>query len=151
MKNWRVELTAGGKSLAEVKVERSTFQRDVLLPLLFVISMMPLNHIFRKWKGKLCKSQEKINHLMYADDIKPFVKNENQLETLIQTVKIYNQDIGMEFEIEKCALLIMRSRKHHMMEGIEWLNQENQNSWRKGNLQILEKRTQSNKWRWKKK
>ena len=34
--------------------------------------MMPLNHILRKYAGdfKLTKSQEKINHLMYIDDIK---------------------------------------------------------------------------------
>ena len=38
---------------------------------------------------------------MYMDDIKLFPKNENELETLIQTIKIYSQDIGMEFGIEK--------------------------------------------------
>ena len=30
-----------------------------------------------------------------------FAKNENELETLIQAVRIYSQDIGMEFGIEK--------------------------------------------------
>ena len=30
MKNWRVELTAGGKSLAETKIQRDIFQRDAL-------------------------------------------------------------------------------------------------------------------------
>ena len=39
--------------------------------------------------------QEKINHLMYMNDIKLFAKNEKELETRIQTVKIYSQDIGM--------------------------------------------------------
>ena len=59
--------------------------------------MMPVNHILRKCTGgsKISKLQEKINHLMYMDDIKLFVKNE--LETLIQAVRIYSQDIGMEF------------------------------------------------------
>ena len=50
---------------------------------------------------KLYKSQEKINHLMYMDDIKLFAKKEKQLETLIQAVRIHNDDIGMEFGIEK--------------------------------------------------
>ena len=54
---------------------------------------------------------------MYMDDIKVFAKNERELETLIQTVRIYNQDIGMEFGIEKCAMLIIKSRKLHMTEG----------------------------------
>ena len=76
MKTWRVELTAGGKSLAETKIQRSIFQGDALSPLLFIIAMMPLNHILRKCtpEYKLTKSQEKINHLMYMDDIKLFAK-----------------------------------------------------------------------------
>ena len=43
VKTWRVELTAGEKSLAEVKIHRGLFQGDALLPLLFVITMMALN------------------------------------------------------------------------------------------------------------
>ena len=61
---------------------------------------------------------------MYIDDIKLFAKNEKELETLIQTIRIYNQDIGMEFGIEKCVMLIMRSRRRKIMEGIELPNQE---------------------------
>ena len=58
--------------------------------------MMTLIHI-RKKCNKLSKSQEKINQLMYMDDIKQFAKNEKELETLKQAVKIYSEDIGMEF------------------------------------------------------
>ena len=32
MKTWRVELTAGGRSLAETKIERGIFQGDALSP-----------------------------------------------------------------------------------------------------------------------
>ena len=46
---------------------------------------------------------------MYIDDIKLFAKNEKELETLIQTVRIYSQDIGMEFATDKCAVLVMKS------------------------------------------
>ena len=64
--------------------------------------MMPLNHLPRKCKAgyKLRKSLEKINDLMYMDDIKLFPKNEKELETLIHTVRIYSQNIGMKFGIE---------------------------------------------------
>ena len=60
MENWRVKLTARGKSLAEVKIKIGIFQGDGQSLLLFVISMMPLNHILRKCTGgyKLSRLQE---------------------------------------------------------------------------------------------
>ena len=39
-------------------------------------------------------------------------------------IKNYNQHIGMEFDIEKCAMLIMKSGKRQITEGIELPNQE---------------------------
>ena len=126
MKTWRVELTAGGRSIAETKIQRGIFQGDSRSPLLFIIAMMPLNHVLRKCVAgyKLGRSQEKINHLMYMDDIELFEKNEKELETLIHAVRIYSQDIGMEFGIEKCAMLVMKSGKRHMTDGIELPNLE---------------------------
>ena len=59
---------------------------------------------------------------MHIDDIKRFAKNEKELETLIHTVRIYSQDIGMEFGIEKCTLLIMKSGKRHLTNGTEQPN-----------------------------
>ena len=61
---------------------------------------------------------------MYIDDIKLFAPNEKELETLIQTVRIYSQDIRIEFRIEKFAMLEMKSGKWHMKEGVEQPNQE---------------------------
>ena len=115
-----MELTAGRKNLVETKIQRGIFQGDASSPLLFITAMMPLNHILRKCTAgyKLTKSQEKINHLMYMDDIKLFAKNEKELKTLIHTVRIYSQDIGMEFGIEKCAMLLMKSEKDTLQT--EW-------------------------------
>ena len=61
---------------------------------------------------------------MYMDDIKLLAKNEKELETLIHTIRIYSQDIGMEFGIEKCTLLIMKSGKQHLTDRIEQPNQD---------------------------
>ena len=61
---------------------------------------------------------------MYMDDIKVCAKNEKELETLIQTRRIYSQDIGMKFGIEKCAMLIIKSGKIEVVKGIELPNQE---------------------------
>ena len=61
---------------------------------------------------------------MYMDDIKVCEKNEKELETLMQTIRTYSQDTGMEFGIEKCAILIMISAKRETVEGIELQNSE---------------------------
>ena len=125
MKTWRFELIAGGR-LTEAKIQRGIFQIDAQSPLLFIIAMMPLNHILRKCKAgyKLSRSQEKVNHLMYMDDIKLFAKNEKELETLIHTVRIYSRDIGMEFGREKCTMLVMKSDKRQLTDGMELPNKD---------------------------
>ena len=58
------------------------------------------------------------------DDIKLFAKNEKELETLIHTVRIYSRDIGMEFGIEKCSMLVMKSGKRQLIDGMELPNQD---------------------------
>ena len=59
---------------------------------------------------------------MYMDDIKLFAKNEKELNTLIHAVRIYSQDIGMEFGIEKRDRLVMKSGKRHITDGMELPN-----------------------------
>ena len=61
---------------------------------------------------------------MYMEDIKLFAKNEKELETLIHAVRIYSHDIGMEFGIGKCAMLVMKSGKRHLTEAMELPNQD---------------------------
>ena len=80
--------------------------------------MMPLNRILRKFKAgyKLSRLQEKINHSIYMDDIELFAKNEKELQTLIHVVKIYSSDIGLEFDIGKYAMLVMKSGKQYLTE-----------------------------------
>ena len=58
-------------------------KRDALSPLLFIIVILPLNHIIRTFTAgyTLSKSHDKINHLTYMDDMELFSKNEKELET----------------------------------------------------------------------
>ena len=58
------------------------------------------------------------------DDIKLFAKIEKELVTLIHAVRIYRQDVRMEFGIEKCAMLVMKSGKRHLTDGMELPNQD---------------------------
>ena len=47
-----------------------------------------------------------------------------ELETLIHTIRMYSRDIGMEFGIEKCAILVIKSGKRQLTDEMELLNQD---------------------------
>ena len=54
-----------------MKIQRGIYQSDSFSLLLFVIAVMPLHYILRECTGvyKFHKSQEKIKHFMYMDDL----------------------------------------------------------------------------------
>ena len=62
---------------------------------------------------------EKINHLLYKDDLKLYAKSEKELDLLIQTVRVFSKDIGMQFGIEKCSTLVMKRGKRIKSDGIK--------------------------------
>ena len=39
------------------------------------------------------------------DDLKLYAKSERELYSLIQTVRIFSDDVGMVFDLDKCAVL----------------------------------------------
>ena len=120
MKSWRVELTSGSDVLGEVKINRGIFQGDSLSPLLFVIALLPLTAILKKAKpGYKFASGEKINHLLFMDDLKLYGESEKALDSLVQTVRIFTSDIRMEFGIEKCATLIQKRGKVVRSDGFK--------------------------------
>ena len=95
---------------------------------------------------------------MYIDYIKVYVMYvyigfiklyEREVETLIEDVRIYYQDIGMDLGIDKYAMLIMKKKT----EVKELTNQENKRTLQeKGKYSTKKywKLTPSNEQRWKK-
>ena len=45
------------------------------------------------------------------DDFKLHSRSEKGLDSLVQTVRVFSEDIGMEFGIEKCAMLVTEKGK----------------------------------------
>ena len=56
------------------------------------------------------------------DDLKLYSKSEKALDSLIQTVRIFSTDIGMQFGIDKCAILVMKKGKIVKSDGIQLPN-----------------------------
>ena len=70
--------------------------------------MMPLNFILRKYSGNY--------RFTYTDDPKLLAKNEKEMAILIQKIRIFSKDLGMEFAVEKCALFILKRGKRQITE-----------------------------------
>ena len=117
-------LCAGNSQLGEVDIKQSIFQDDYLSPLVFVLALIPLNLILRKAKAayQFSGSKEKINHLLFMDDLKLQSGNEKGLDWLVQTIRVFSEDIGMEFSIEKCAMLVIEKETIVKSVGIALLS-----------------------------
>ena len=88
---------------------------------MFVLALIPLSLILRKAKAtyEFPESKEKINHVLFMDKLKWYSRSEKGLDS-IQTVRFFSEDTGMEFRIEKCAMLIMEKGKIVKSVGIEF-------------------------------
>ena len=67
------------------------------------------------------ESKEKINHLLFIDDLKLYSRSEKGLDS-VQTACVFSENIRMEFGIEKCAMVIMKKGKIVKSVGIELPN-----------------------------
>ncbi|KAJ8024905.1 hypothetical protein HOLleu_34958 [Holothuria leucospilota] len=73
----------------------------------------PLSYILRNSRqGYKLKSEQKINHLLYMDDLKLYGKNEKEIEALIT-------DVSMEFGLDKCTRQITHRGKVKLTEGLQ--------------------------------
>ena len=121
MGNWKTQLSANGDILGEVKINRGIFQGDSFSPLLFVMIMIPMSMLLRdNDKGfKLGNNEEKINHLLFMDDLKLYASSEADLDVLVNEVYAYSNDIGMEFGMDKCASLVTKGGHRVKTVGVE--------------------------------
>ena len=114
-------LCSGDSELGELEIKGGVFQGDSLSPLVFVLALILLSLILRKPKAayEFLKSKGKINHLLFMDYLKLYSQSEKGLNSLVQTVRVFSEYIGMEFGIEKCAMLVMEKGKIVKSVGIE--------------------------------
>ena len=79
MKSWRVELTSGEENVGKVSSKGGVFQGDSLSRLLFVLCLLPLRYILRYAAPgyHFGSNGEKVNHLLFMDDLKSFASDLN--------------------------------------------------------------------------
>ena len=111
MKAWRVELAVGEqterwKSLKASSRATHFCYRYLLWEWWHLILYLEIQRGI-----KIYKITRKYNPLFVYGRYQDIAKNEKELETLIQAIKICSQDTRMEFSIEKYFILIMKKRK----------------------------------------
>ena len=75
--------------------------------------LIPLNVILRNLKStcQFASNKDKINHLLFIDDLKLYAKSEKGLDSLVQTVRIFNYGFDMEIDIDRCPTLVPKKGK----------------------------------------
>jgi hypothetical protein len=83
----------------DVKIQCGIFQGDSLSPLLFCICLIPLTEQLNRLRTGYEEhtTKIKISYLLYMDDLKLIAKSEEELQKQIQTVKMFSDDIHVEF------------------------------------------------------
>ena len=83
----------GNLGLGEVDIKQGIFQGDSLSPLVFVLALIPLSLILRNTNAAydFSGSKERINHLLFMDDFKLYSRNEKELDSLVQTIRIFSR------------------------------------------------------------
>jgi hypothetical protein len=120
MRHWCAMLTSSGEALPKIQIKCGTFQGDALSPLLFCVAFNPLSNILeRTGFGYTLKSGQKIHHLLYMDDLKLYGKKERVIDSLINIVRIFSDDIGMKFGLEKCTGLVVERGKVKQTDGLQ--------------------------------
>ena len=96
--SWNTLLTVNDQILGQVRIQRGIFHGDSPSSLLFVAALIPVTIILRQIQlgYQISKNTIKISHLLYMDDLKLFGKSTAELESLLNTVKIFSKNLSLE-------------------------------------------------------
>ena len=60
-----------------------------------------------------------MSHSFFVDDLKLFVSNEKQLNSLLETVATFSRYVGMSFGLDKCAKLTITKGAKTSTENVQ--------------------------------
>ena len=110
---WNTSLYVSDQHLGDADICCGIYQGKILSPLLFVLPLMPVSSLLNQSGNgfQVSATLSKFSHLFYLDDLKLYVKNRNELESLLHTVRIFSSSIDMEFGLNKCATVSIECGK----------------------------------------
>jgi len=113
MTNWQTSLTLNHEdgliSTDKFSINTGMFQGDNPSGTLFILSLLPLSWLLKKSKlGYRINNETIASHLIFMDDLKLYAANDQQLNSQIKIVKLFSDDIGMSFGIDKCSKVTIK-------------------------------------------
>ena len=71
--------------------------------MLFVVALIPVTIILRTLNQgySLGKGKERLNHLLFMDDLQLYGSNDNEFDSLVKVVKMASRDVGMLFGFDR--------------------------------------------------
>ena len=127
MTKWKTKLCLkhekGEIIIRDVHIKRGIFQGDSLSPLLFCLCIDPLSRLLNsKDNGYNMNPRgqepQKVEHLLYMDDLKLYANSDTVLKNQLNTVKEFSAAITMKFGLDKCATVTIERGKFKKSEGI---------------------------------
>jgi len=106
--HWATILEQNQNTIGRIPIRRGIFQGDSLSPLLFVMALIPTTWCLRNHTGGYKIQGNKINHLIYMDDLKLYSTNSKQLTSLINTAQVTLSDIGLHLGPNKCSTICIQ-------------------------------------------
>ncbi|XP_045535833.1 uncharacterized protein LOC123721337 [Papilio machaon] len=125
MRQWVTRLSLPGSaapiSNGLIKIERGIFQGDSLSPLWFCLALNPLSTLLNESRlgFQLRRGGEVISHLLYMDDLKLFASKKTDLVELLKITEKFSSSIGMEFGVEKCAVMYVQRGRVASSDGLQ--------------------------------
>lgn len=123
MKQWRTRIIIRSNEnyieTQEININTGIFQGDALSPLLFCMALIPLSHELQEApQGYKLPEDQKLEHLLYMDDLKLYARDYRELQQLIQIVKNFSLDVNMDLGLEKCGKTMFNRGKLAQTENI---------------------------------
>ena len=102
------------------------FFKRLFIPTLvhYSIALLPLTTILRKMNKGYQMENVRVNHLLYMDDLKLQARSNKEIESLVKTVRIFSDDVHMQFGLDKCAKVKINRGKLASMENIRLPSRE---------------------------
>ena len=121
-----VTTTRKGREVSDtIRFGKGLSQGDALCPRLFTVCLNPIAWKISAFEGyRLSKPIDtKVTDLLYIDDLKIFAASESRLSCVIKSVKAVMEDVGLQWNPKKCAVVHFK-RGTHVAGGLRSIETE---------------------------